>query len=201
LNANSKAGSKAHKSPEIYHTTHRPTFRTMKSFVIALSLLAASLAAAGGNIDNEVAPEFDEFEADEHEIQVEEINQASRSLITNQRRGTWRIQHNNMRKKYHVEYGGRFKALRWNTALELEAQAWAEEIAKTCQNKAPGSGQNVHNFGVNSAVRGGSRKFQSPINVMKTWESKLDYGYPINQVMTQVLWSGKLWLCLSVFVS
>lgn len=98
-----------------------------------------------------------------------------------------------MRKKYHTEFGGRYRALKWNTALEDEAHAWAEEIVQTCVNKAPGSGKNPNGWGVNANVRGATRVFQSPTNIMKLWENKLEKGYPLNQVMTQVLWRGK-WL-------
>jgi hypothetical protein len=160
----------------------------MKPFVLAISLLAASVAPAACDLDNEVAPI--DFEPVEYEINPDSINDSTRSLGSNQRDATWRIQHNIMRKKYQVQYGGRFRAVKWSDTLEEEALAWAKEIVKTCQNKAPGAGQNPNNFGVNSAVRGGTRIFQSPINVMKTWEKKLDLGYPGNQVMTQVLWSG-----------
>jgi len=160
----------------------------MKPFVLAISLLAASVAPAASDLDNEVAPI--DFEPVEYEINPDPINDSTRSLGSNQRDATWRIQHNKMRKIYQVQYGGRFRAVNWSDALEEEAQAWAKEIVKTCQNKAPGAGENPNNFGVNSSVRGGTRIFQSPINVMKTWEKKLDLGYPGNQVMTQVLWSG-----------
>lgn len=159
----------------------------MKPFVLAISLLAASVTAVS-DIDHEVG--LVDSEAVPSKINPEPINHSTRSLISNQRKTTWRVQHNKMRKKYQVEFGGRFNAVKWSGALEDEAQAWAEEIVKTCQNKAPGAGQNPNNFGVNSSVRGGTRIFQSPINVMKTWEKKLELGYPGNQVMTQVLWSG-----------
>lgn len=151
----------------------------MKSFLFAVSLLLA-VALAADNDFFQLGLYYD----------VPEEERASQR-ISNQRKTTWRIQHNNMRKKYHEEWGGRYRALRWNTQLEEEAHAWAQEIVKTCVNKAPGSGKNPNSWGVNSSVRGGTRSFQPVQNIMQLWENKLDKGYPLNQVMTQVLWHSK----------
>jgi hypothetical protein len=152
----------------------------MKTVLLAISLLVASVAMVAGG-DNKLALYYD---------YTEDERSGSQRGISNQRKTTWRIQHNNMRKKYQVEYGGRYRALRWNAQLEEEAHAWAEEIVKTCVNKAPGSGENPNQWGVNAAVRGGTRSFQPVQNIIKLWENKLEKGYPLNQVMTQVLWRG-----------
>ena len=152
----------------------------MKTFLFILCILVASVAPAAGVGDNQLALYYDHSEDE----------RSGSQRISNQRKATWRIQHNNMRKKYQVEYGGRYRALRWSNALEEEAHAWAQEIVKTCDNKAPGSGQNPNGWGVNASVRGASRYFQPVQNIMKLWENKLEKGYPLNQVMTQVLWRG-----------
>lgn len=153
----------------------------MNNFLFALSILIASVALSAGIDNGQLALYYDHSEDE----------RSGSQRISNQRKVTWRVQHNNMRKKYHVEYGGRFRALRWSNALEEEAHAWAEEIVKTCVNKAPGSGKNPNGWGVNASVRGGTRNFQPVQNLMQLWENKLEKGYPLNQVMTQVLWRGK----------
>jgi len=105
------------------------------------------------------------------------------------RMAQWKKVHNDMRKKYHVEYGGEFTRILWNMELKKDAEVWANEIVSNCVNRAPGPTKNPNNYGVNSAMRRGQRGFQSPITVMKMWERRLPQGYPTNSVMTQVLWS------------
>eukprot|EP00956_Cyclotella_meneghiniana_P001049 scaffold1252_cov66-Cyclotella_meneghiniana.AAC.3 len=155
----------------------------MKTFLIALSLLISSVAltVVGNNDFFQLALYYDLPEE-------EEIRSNTQQRISNQRKATWRIQHNNMRKKYQVEFGGRYKALRWNTALEDEAHAWAQEIVQTCVNAAPGSEENPNNWGFNSAAQKGTRDFRPVQSIMKMWEKTLERGYPNNKVMTQVLW-------------
>ena len=157
----------------------------MKTFLFALSLLVSCVALT-------VDSNNDFFQlALYYDLPEEEEMRSNNQRISNQRKATWRIQHNKMRKKYQVEFGGRYKALRWNTGLEDEAHAWAQEIVKTCVNAAPGSEENPNNWGSNSAAQRGTRDFRPVQSIMKMWENTLERGYPKNRVMTQVLWRGE----------
>lgn len=162
------------------------------SIHLALSLLIASLAAADERVSsslNSAAPANlvqDEYGPDDEKTNLRHLQSGPNA---GKRMTTWRKVHNNMRKKYHVEYGGEFTPIKWNMELKREAEIWANELVKTCVNKLPGATQNPNYYGVNSAMESGSRAFRSPVAVMKMWERKLPLGYPDNSVATQVLWS------------
>ncbi|KAL7506370.1 hypothetical protein ACHAXN_003672 [Cyclotella atomus] len=168
----------------------------MKSITAAISILILSVAAV--EQPDRAAAAIDHVES------ITEINDLHHHLPTTssssnrriqsgpnagKRMAAWRKVHNDARKKYHVEYGGSFTPIKFNMALKRDAEAWAKELVKDCNNRLPSSEFNEDGHGVNSAMRTGSRGFQSPNAVMKMWENKLKDGYPKNGAMTQVLWS------------
>lgn len=169
----------------------------MKSITVAISLLVASAAAINKRTDHVAATGLD------HVGVVEETNEFDLPVVTEQsqrriqngpnagkRMATWRKAHNDMRRKYHVQYGGEFTPVKWNMSLKRDAEAWAKELVKNCNNRVPDKEFNENGHGVNSAMKTGSRGFQNPVMVMKTWENKEPRGYPKNGVFTQVLWSS-----------
>lgn len=161
----------------------------MKGITIAISLLIASVAAV-----NDADPTANNH-ADAFTEQFTDLpkNQPQRRIQSGpnagKRMATWKKAHNNMRKKYHVEYGGEFTPMKWNMALKRDAERWAKQLVRDCNNRLPGDTYNPNEYGVNSAMKTGSRGFQNPNMVMKSWENKLQFGYPRNQAMTQVLWA------------
>ncbi|KAL3788132.1 hypothetical protein HJC23_005470 [Cyclotella cryptica] len=155
----------------------------MKTITFAISLLLVSVVAVSEKQDHATVKASNTI--NHHE---QSGRRAQNGPNAGKRMATWRKAHNDMRRKYHVEFGGTFKSVKWNMELKNHAEKWAKEIVKTCVNRTPKSGQNPNDYGVNSAVKTGTRGFQNPITVMKTWEKKLPLGYPKNSVMTQVLW-------------
>lgn len=161
----------------------------MKAISIALSLLIASFAVANeaSSIDNvESIIAEDELEFAEEKTNLRRLQSGPNAA---KRMATWKKVHNDMRKKYHVQYGGEFVPIKWNMELKNEAEAWAKELVSNCVNRLPGSTKNPNNYGVNSAMNSKSSIFRSPVAIMKMWENKLPLGYPANSVMTQVLWA------------
>jgi hypothetical protein len=170
----------------------------MKVITVVISLLIASAAAVEGP-DNAAAAITDHVEPmitepmDELDLPTASSNQPSRRIQNGpnagKRMATWRKVHNDARKKYHVAYGGSFTPIKFNMALKRDAESWAQQLVTDCVNRLPSADYNPNGHGVNSAMKTGSRGFQNPKMVMKTWENKLQYGYPKNGAMTQVLWS------------
>ncbi|KAL7506332.1 hypothetical protein ACHAXN_003596 [Cyclotella atomus] len=167
----------------------------MKSITVALSLLLATLASSEFTTLNSAHPEEAGAAIDivPDEPSSNGLRQNSRSLQSGpnaeKRKINWRKVHNAARKKYQVQYGGTFTPIKWSDELHSEALLWAKELVSNCVNRLPGSAKNPNNYGVNAAMNSKSRIFRSPFAVMNTWENKLQYGYPANSVMTQVLWS------------
>ena len=158
----------------------------MKAITIILSLLLIATSAIHDDANSQLSIE-----------QLHEDNgpTSSRRRIQNgpnagKRMANWRKSHNQMRRKYHALYNGTYTPIKFNMALKNDAEQWAKQLVKNCVNALPDSTYNPNNYGVNSAMKSGSRSFQNPFTVMKSWENKLKLGYPKNSVMTQVLWSA-----------
>lgn len=179
----------------------------MKAFTV-LSLLIASAAAVNHHtvsiLNSQSEAEIIEtvFEDAEEVLETPSLRHGRRleagedSTNTNnaERMSWWKKSHNDMRRKYHPKFGGKFVAINWNNALKKEAEAFAKKLVNNCVNRVPKSGENPHNYGVNSALKPKTRLFQNPANIMKLWENKLQYGYPTSGVFTQVLWSKTLYV-------
>jgi hypothetical protein len=165
----------------------------MKTITFALALLVASVAATEhqvssiNNAEADEAQDLDEY--DSADTEKSNLRRLQNGPNAAKRMAAWKKAHNDMRKKYHEEFGGEFVPINWNMELKQEAEAWAKQLVTNCVNRAPGSTMNPNNYGVNSAMRSGQTAFQNPVNVMEVWEKKLPLGYPANSVMTQVLWA------------
>lgn len=175
----------------------------MKAIIVALSLLFASAVAINEHQDGAIDTQINsinnhayadpqvEVDLDTDEFQEPDLHnrRAQNGPNAGKRMATWRRVHNEPRRKYHVKYGGEFQSIKFNMQLKKEAEVFAKKLVSNCVNRAPKAGENPHNYGVNSAMRMGTRAFQSPVAIMKSWERKLPLGYPKNGVMTQVLWA------------
>jgi hypothetical protein len=161
----------------------------MKSITVAISLLVASVVAVN---DKAAAAGLDAIaESDGPDIiEKSNLRRLQSGSKDSQQMAKWKKAHNDMRKKYHVDFGGEFTAINWNMKLKNEAEAWAKQLVKNCVNRLPDDDYNENGYGVNSAMKMGLRDFQDPNAVMNMWENKLKLGYPKNQEMTQVLWSA-----------
>lgn len=153
----------------------------MKAITIILSLLLIAASAIHDHVDQDL--ELD----DPSSTQTRRIQNGPNA---GKRMANWRKSHNQMRRKYHTLYGGTFAPIKWNMALKRDAEKWAKQLVKDCSNRLPDATYNPNNYGVNSAMKSGSRSFQNPVKVMQSWENKLKFSYPKNSVMTQVLWSA-----------
>jgi hypothetical protein len=174
----------------------------MKAVTVALSLVLATLASSEFATLNSANPDadliVDILPEEEEQDHSSSNNLRSRYLQSGpnaaKRMATWRKVHNQARKKYQVQYGGTFTPLKWNMELHDQAELWAQQLVTDCVNRLPGSSKNPNNYGVNAAMNSKSTVFRSPYAVMKNWENKLQYGYPTNSVMTQVLWTKTAYL-------
>ena len=115
----------------------------------------------------------------------------SRDLQSSTRQTDWIKGHNDRRRKYQVQYGGTFTALKWNNALKNKAATLAQKMAKNkCKYETNGD-----DYGMNYAKSVGIR-LPTVASVMTRWESTLKdsegkaAGWPANGAMTQILWSN-----------
>lgn len=104
------------------------------------------------------------------------------------RRGTvtakaWLDAHNKRRKKYHPKYGlQQWVPLKWSPSLARDAQAYADELARTCRFDHDYSSPQGEN------LIGGSSLIKSADYALKLWVEDEEFDYEMHGHFTQVLW-------------
>lgn len=120
-----------------------------------------------------------------HQIEIGKNWQAS----MNYRQKEWLNTHNSRRRKYNGGQG--YVALRWSQSLASRAQTHANRLTHNCKSgsltHAPGitEGENL----AKNQGKGEWGRLYPVDKIMQRWvEAELNWSYPMNAHMTQVLW-------------
>ena len=111
-----------------------------------------------------------------------------RSLRVRLRRGTitakaWLAEHNKRRRKYHPKFGlQKWVPMTWSPSLARDAQAYAEELARSCRFEHDYSTQ------VGENLIGGDYLLKSADVALRLWVEDEEFDYDNHGHFTQVLW-------------
>lgn len=100
----------------------------------------------------------------------------------------WLKEHNTRREVFHKKHTKDYRPLQWSPELAKDASDWVDEMLPTCKVIREANVDEGENISVKKYT-GPRGNDEGPANILNRWSDlKVNYDYPDNQTMTQVMW-------------